>query len=106
MLRTLGFGGARGGADDAGLDHGDAERGKNQNDADEEAERDGVANRREPRGADGTDQKVSGGENQVGDRKRAAEAETVGDRSAEDREKPDHAAEDAGERAGLFGGEI
>ena len=41
----VGLGGARGGADDAGLDHGDAERGKNEDDADEEAERDGVAER-------------------------------------------------------------
>src|SRR5580704_17757800 len=100
------FGGARGGADDGGLDHGDAERGKNEDDADEEAERDGVANGREPGSGDGADEEVGSSENQIGDRERATEAETVGDCSTENGEKPNHAAENAGERAGLLGGEI
>src|SRR5262249_41317911 len=73
------FRGARGGADDARLDERDAERGENEDDADEESERYGVADRGKPACADGADEKVSGGENQIGKRKRAAKAETVGD---------------------------
>src|SRR5579863_2519597 len=102
----IGLGGARGGADDGGLDHGNAERGENEDDADEETERDGVADWREPGSGDGADEEVGGGKNQIGDRKRATEAKTVGDSSTENGEKPNHAAKDAGERAGLFGGEI
>src|ERR1700760_1097108 len=36
----------------------------------------------------------------------AAEAEAVCDRSTKNGKEPNHAAEDAGERAGLFGGEV
>ena len=52
------------------------------------------------------DQKIGGREDQIGQRESAAKTEAVSNRSAEDRKEPDHAAEDAGERAGLFGGEI
>src|SRR5439155_16705424 len=39
-------------------------------------------------------------------RERAAESEAVGDRAAENREEPNHAAKDSCERASLLGGEI
>jgi len=98
-------GSAGGGADDAGLDQRNAESGKNQDETNEDAERNGSADWRKPWGANGAEEEIRASKNQIGERERAAKAEPVGGRAAEDGKKPDHAAEDAGERAGLLGGE-
>src|ERR1700733_11619628 len=94
------------GADHAGLNQRNAERGQDEDDANEQAERYGVADGSEPRRADGSDQEIGSGEDEIGGREGAAEAHAVGGGSAEDGEEPHHAAEDAGERAGLLRGEI
>ena len=90
----------------AGFDHRNAERRQNQNEAHENHGRNGGPYRGEPRRADGAEQKIGGREDQVGQRESAAKTEAVGDGAAENREKPDHAAEDSGEGASLLGGEI
>src|SRR6266852_5016665 len=100
------LGGARRGADDARFDERDAEGRENQDEADEEAERDGIANRRKPGRSDGTDEKVGGGEDEIGERQSAAKTELVCNCAAENGEEPDHAAENAGERSGLLGGKV
>ena len=69
-------------------------------------ERHGVAHRRQPRGSNGADQKIRGGQNEICNRKRAAKSQPVGCGSAKDGEKPHHAAEDSREGSGLLGGEI
>ena len=100
------FGGARCGADHAGLHQRDAERGQGQHKGDENDQRHGVADRSKPRGAERSQQKISAAQDEVGQRKRAAEAHAVGERSAEDGQKPHQAAEESGERAGLLDGEM
>jgi hypothetical protein len=100
------FGGASRGAHDAGFYERNAERGKNQNKTDEKTERNNVANRRKPGRADGADQEVSHREDEIRKRKSAAKPKLVRHSAAKDGEKPDHAAEDAGERSGLLGGEV
>ena len=100
------LGGAGRGADHAGFYQRDAERGKDQDETDKQSERHRVAHRRQPGCADGADQKISGSQDEVCDRKRAAEAQAVGGGPAEDGQKPDHAAEYASQRSGLLGGEI
>ena len=82
------------------------ERGQNQNEADEQAERHRIADGRQPRCSNRADQKIRSAKDEVGHRKSAAKAQAVGSGSAENREKPHHAAEDAGQRSGLLGGEI
>ncbi len=84
----------------------DAERREDQNEAHEQAERNRVAHRRQPGCSDGTDQKISSGENQIGDGKRAAKSHAVGGGPAEDGQKPNHPTENAGQRSRLLGGEI
>ena len=74
--------------------------------ADQDHQRHGVAHRREPRRAQRSQQKIGAAQDQIGQRKRAAEAHAVGERSAEDRQKPHQPAEESGERAGLLGGEL
>jgi len=53
----------------------------------------------------GTDQEISDGENQVRERKRAAESQLIRDGPAKNREEPHHAPEDSREGAGLLCGE-
>ena len=65
----------------------------------------GVAHGRQPGGADGADQKISGGQDEVRHREGAPEADAVSYCPAENRQEPDHAAEDAGQGPGLLGGE-
>jgi hypothetical protein len=100
------LGGARGGTDDARFDERDAQRGKNQDAADKEAERHGIAKRREPGSSNRANQEIGRRQDEVGQREGAAEPEAVGSGSAENRQEPDHAAEDAGQRAGLLRGEV
>ena len=98
--------GAGGGADDAGFDQRDSERGEHENEADKKPERDRVAHGSQPGRANRADQEIRRAENEIGDGESAAESEAVGGGSSEDREKPYHAAEDTGQRARLLGGKI
>jgi hypothetical protein len=100
------FGSAGRGADDARLYQRDAECGKDEDEANKQTERYGIAYRRQPGRTDGADQKIGGGENEICHRKRAAKAEAIGGGATEDGEKPYHAAEDAGQGSGLLGGEV
>ena len=59
-----------------------------------------IAQGSEPGGADRTHHEIGDGENQVGQRKRAPEAEPVRQRSANDGQEPDPAAKHPGEAAG------
>ena len=93
-------------ADHAGFHQRDAECGKDKNAADKQSQRHGVAHRRQPGRSNRADQEIGCGQDEVGHRQRAAKAETVGGGSAEDGEKPYHAAEQASQSPGLFGGEI
>src|SRR3989440_5939441 len=96
------FGSARGSSHHARLDHGNAERGQNQNEANENHRRNRGSDGDKPRRVDGAEQKIGRSKNQVSQRERAAETETVRDRAAKNREKPNHTAKDSSERAGLL----
>ena len=61
-----------------------------------------VADRRHPRRAQRAQQKVRAAQDEIRERQRAAEAHAVGQRAAEDGEKPDQSAEESSERAGLL----
>src|ERR1019366_7724639 len=50
--------------------------------------------------------KVGAAQDQISQRKRTAEAHSVGESSAEHRQKPYQSTEESGERAGLFGGKF
>jgi len=100
------LGSPSGGADDAWFYKRNAERWKNQDDADEDAERNRSTNRREPGRADRTDQEIRRSQDEISHRESAAKAELVRDGSTKNRQEPDHASEEAGERAGLLGGEV
>jgi len=93
---------ARGSSHHARLDHGNAERGQNQNEANENHRRNRGSDGDKPRRVDGAEQKIGRSKNQVSQRERAAETETVRDRAAKNREKPNHTAKDSSERAGLL----
>ena len=60
---NVGTGRASGRADNARLNQGDPKSGKNQNDANKKAKWNGVADGREPRGADGPKREVRGRKN-------------------------------------------
>src|SRR5882724_10849585 len=83
-----------------------AQSGENQDAPHKQAKGNGVADRREPRSADRTDQEVCRCQYQVGDRESAAKPQLVGYRTAENRHKPHHSAEEAGQRASLLGREV
>ena len=100
------LGGAGRSADHARLDQRYAERGKEQYDADKQAQWQRITYRREPGCGDGANQKVSSAEDEVGQRKCAPEAQTVGRGTAEDRKEPDPSTESAGQSASLLGGEV
>src|ERR1700756_367192 len=100
------FRGTSGGAHHARFDERNSECGKHENESDKKPERDRVAHGSQPGRANRANQEIGRAENEIGDGKSAAESEAVGGGSTEDREKPHHAAEDAGQRARLLGGEI
>src|SRR5208282_3949876 len=100
------LGSAGRGADHARLHQRHAQSGKNQNAADKQSQRHGVAHGSQPGSADRADQEIRGAKNQVRHRKSAAEAQPVGGSASENREEPHHAAEDASQSPGLLGGEI
>ncbi len=80
-------------------DHRDTKRGQQQHEADEQTQRQQIADWRQPGRTDGADQKIRDREDQVRKREGTAKSQLVGNRAAEDGEEPDHAAEDSGERA-------
>ncbi len=92
-------------ADDAGFDDGDAQRRQRQHKRRQHDQRHGIADRRHPRCAQRSQQEVGAAEDKICNRERAPESHAIGKRAAEDREKPDEAAEKSGKRAGSLGGE-
>src|SRR5579863_7328008 len=74
------------------------------NDSDQNHEGHGIAHRSKPGGANGAEQEVRAAENQVRQGKSTAKAEAVGDRAAENGQKPDQPAEESGEIRGALGG--
>ncbi len=95
---------ARSSADHAWLDQRDAQRRQCENKGRYDHQRQAFANGLHPRRAQRAQQKIRAAEDEVGHRERAAEAHAVGQRASEDGEKPDQAAEEAGERRGLLDG--
>ena len=100
------LGRARGGADHTGFDQSDAERRQKEHDANEYSERHGIADRAEPRRADGAEKEICAAQDEVGEGKSAPKAEPVRDGAAEDGKKPDGTSKNAGQGAGLLGGEV
>ena len=94
----------RGSADDAWFDERDAECRKHQYYGDEYNQWNRVADWSEPRRADGAQQKIRPGQNQIGKRERTAEAKAIRDGTAENCEKPHQSSEKTGEIGGAFGG--
>ena len=80
--------------------------GQHQHHRDQRDQRHRCAHRRQPRRSQRTQQKIRAAQNEVGERKRAAKSQAVGERAAEGREKPNQAAEKSGEAAGLLDGKI
>ncbi len=73
---------------------------------DKQTERHRIAHRRQPRGANRSDKKIRPRQNQVRGRQRPSKAQTIGNRSPKNRQKPHHAAEYPGQRPRLLSREI
>src|SRR5271157_4775791 len=95
-----------GGANDAGLYQRYPQRWKGQHKGHENNQGDVVAHRRQPRCSQRPQQEVGAAQDQIGKRKRAAEAHAVGEGSAKYRQKPHQPAKEASERTCLFDGEM
>jgi hypothetical protein len=91
------FGGASGGTDDAGLDEGDADCGKHQDHSNKHDQRNCLADRGEPRGTERAEEEIGSCQNKISEGKGTTKTQAIGDGAAEDGEKPDQAAEEAGE---------
>ena len=87
------LGGASGGADDGGFDESDADCGKHQHDGNEHGQRNRLADRSEPWRTERAKKEIGSRENEISERKGAAETEAVGHGAAKDGEKPDESAE-------------
>ena len=94
------------GANNARFHERDAECRQDQNKGNQWDQRNGVADRREPRRAQRSQQEISSTEDEVSDRKCAAKAESIRHRAANDSKKPDPAAEHSGKAAGLLHVEV
>ena len=92
--------------DHAWFDQRDAQRRQHQHQRHQHAQRHRVAHRSEPGRADRSEQEVGATQNQVGQRKRPAEAQAISDGSAEHCQKPDQTSEQSSQAAGLFHSKI
>src|SRR5262249_14162900 len=94
------------GADDAWFYERDPQRRQYQDETDKQPERNRVTDRRQPGCSDGADQKISNRQDEICDGKSPPEAQPVGGCSSENRQEPDHAVKNAGQRSGLFSRKI